>query len=983
MVRKLILLVFLVASSFACAELNFATFLPEKKWALCIGVSNYAKITKLSFAGKDAVGFSEFLVSYGFSKDEIQTLSDEPGYTTPTKANIESKLTEILKSPDLEKGDQFIVFFSGHGVGLKDGDYWLPSDTNPADYASTAVSIKSVIKRLADAGLKSVTILSDACRAGEKNAFGNELIALGKKTNIAVLLGCEPGAKSYELRSRKQGAFTYYLTRSLQNQSLADPVTGAVWVSKIGSRLKEVVSAATAGEYGSNKQVPAVYADAAQDVAFGLITTADPDKQLSGINSTQLDRFQRAALLSKLGQELVEKGDYSRAVECFKAVEALGDIADSTLLQYFFALGRLGRNYELERVGRRFILDRPLTNRRAAMTTLLPPRLVSKDLATKAISHLIGKFDSDFDEATYIVSLMERWSLPKFEASAYLEGKLKSSKWESSQRTFAQGELFRLKGKGKEAFDNHLKCLDSAISQSDIVDAMIRDLMAEPDSKRLSTWLALAVKTEGLSHHASFSLIEFGFAQDKANLTQYVAAAIRSRIPVLTLLKLTPRLIAEKAIEPEQLRPLLQDQPLSFESNLVKWIGENLAKSQFGGEIPEAVFKYAPSRTDAISVSFKAWIELASIDEWNKDRVKEATKLKREILFQYRPYLPEILADTDLLTSYAREMCRVGFGLEAWYWLNVQSSLSAEQKASRELTEIRLQAALQYGDANLVANLKREIESKGGLSDNLSVHLMWHYLLSDQLDSAKAMMGRIDVSDPELKTHYALAKTYVLLKEKGQEAAKAYALSRGEEKFTMSGNLIPLSVLLSYLVDGGEPDLSVVAKLLGFTADWEDISILLLAKLQPGIATAKDPGIAGFGKALRTKLASYPGSSYLNEIALEPDSKLEDFAGEYTFKLAPQYGGQIGLNSLKFKIDTNGIVTGTVDKWEIRGSVTKFGTFSANLIVNGKEATAISAKLPRRQSLVNDGEVSWKKAIQFLFIDNSLLLARFDASFQP
>ncbi|MDH4389237.1 MAG: caspase family protein [Fimbriimonas sp.] len=983
MVRKLILLVCLLASSFACAELNFSTFLPEKKWALCIGVSGYSSISKLSFSGKDAVRFSEFLVSYGFNKDEIHTLSDEPGFTKPTKGNIDAKLTEILKSPDLEKGDQFIVFFSGHGVGLKDGDYWLPSDTNPADYASTAVSIKSVIKRLADAGLKSVTILSDACRAGEKNAFGNELIALGKKTNIAVLLGCEPGAKSYELRNRQQGAFTYYLTRSLQNQALADPVTGAVWVSKIGSRLKEVVAAATAGEYGSNKQIPAVYADAAQDVAFGLITTSDPDKQLSGIQSTPLDRFQRVALLSKLGREFVEKGDYTRAVECFKAVEALGDISDSTLLQYFLALSRLGRTYELERVGRRFILDRPLTNRRAAMTTLLPPRLVSSELAAKAISHLIGKFESDFDEATYIVTLMERWNLPKSEAAAFLKGKLNNSSWESTEREFAQGELARLDGKGQEAFDHHLKCLDSKLTRSDVIDAMIRDLLAEPDTGRLGTWLSLAVKTEGLSHLASYSMIEFGFAQDKANLKQYVDAAIRSRIPVLTLLKLTPRLIAEKAIEPDQMMQLLQDQPLSFESNLIKWIGENLSKSQFGGEIPESVFKYASSRVDAVSVSFSTWIELASIDLWNKDRTQEATKLRREILFQFRPYLPEILSNTDLLIAYSRELCRAGFGLEAWYWLNVQLSLNAEQKASRDLTEIRLLSALQYGDLDLVAKLKQEIETKGGLSDDLAVHLVWNYLFSDQLAPAKLIMGSLKETDPKLKTHLAMAQTYVLLKEKGKEAAASYAKSRSDEEFTMSGNLTPLSVVMTYLVEGGEPDLLVIAKILGFSPDWEDISILLIKKLQPEIAKVQDQGIAGFGKALRTKLAGFPGSNYLNEVDLEPDSKVEDFAGEYAFKLAPQYGGQVGIDILKFKVDANGIVTGTVDKWDIRGTVTKYGTFSAKLIVNGKEATAISAKLPWHKSLATDGEVSWKKAIKFLFIDNSLLLARFDATFQP
>ena len=540
-----------------------------------------------------------------------------------------------------------------------------------------------------------------------------------------------------------------------------------------------------------------------------------------------------------------------------------------------------------------------------------------------------------------------------------------------------------MEGKGKAAFDIHSKCIGTSVDQVDVVDAMMRDLVAEPDAEKAKRWLAVAVKVDRLSNASAELIIEVGFAQDKENLKQYVDAAIKSKIPALTLLKYTPRLIAENAIEIDQWKQILQDQPLSFESNLVKWIGEGIAKLQFGGEIPESVFKYAPSRTEAVSVSFSTWIELASIDQWNKDRVREATKLRREILFQYRAYLPEILSNTELLIAYSRELCRAGFGLEAWYWLNIQTDLTKEQRDYRELSEVRLLAALQYGDLDLVAKLRREIDSKGGLSERLAVHLMWNDLFSDRLAEGKQMMGRLSPSDPELKTHLALAQTYVLLKEKGKDEATAYATSREEESFRMDGNLIPLSVILSHLVDGDEPSLSLVAKLVGFSPDWEDVSILLINKLQPEISKAKDPGIAGFGKALRTKLASFPGSSYLNKVALEPGSVLEDFAGEYSFKLAPQYGGQVGINSLKFKVDSQGVVTGTVDKWEIRGSVDVFGTFSVKLIVNGKEATAICAKLPRHKSLVAAGEVNWKKAIQFLFIDNSLLLARFDATFQP
>ena len=95
-----------------------------KKWALCIGVSNYQSLGKLTYSTKDSITFAQTLKSeLNFADDSVFVMADKEGYETPTADNVNRKLDEILSKSSLDSGDLFIIYFSGHGTGLADGDY--------------------------------------------------------------------------------------------------------------------------------------------------------------------------------------------------------------------------------------------------------------------------------------------------------------------------------------------------------------------------------------------------------------------------------------------------------------------------------------------------------------------------------------------------------------------------------------------------------------------------------------------------------------------------------------------------------------------------------------------------------------------------------------------------------------------------------------------------------------------------------------------
>ena len=89
-----------------------------EKWALLIGVDDYANAQDLEFCRADQRTLRDKLIQSGFGQDNVYLLHDkaEDNKYRPSKGNIERQLDIVLKLA--EPDDVLLLAFSGHGVQL-------------------------------------------------------------------------------------------------------------------------------------------------------------------------------------------------------------------------------------------------------------------------------------------------------------------------------------------------------------------------------------------------------------------------------------------------------------------------------------------------------------------------------------------------------------------------------------------------------------------------------------------------------------------------------------------------------------------------------------------------------------------------------------------------------------------------------------------------------------------------------------------------
>jgi hypothetical protein len=142
----------LVLSSFPVAA---------KRLALVIGNDNYVTVTKLKKAGNDATSMAAELRNAGF---EV-TLHKDLTYRGMVKA-VDAFTSSITG------GDEVVVFFAGHGLQLKSGNYLLPIDIEPnssSEVEKTAYALDELKDKLSEARPAFSLVIADACRAPLEN----------------------------------------------------------------------------------------------------------------------------------------------------------------------------------------------------------------------------------------------------------------------------------------------------------------------------------------------------------------------------------------------------------------------------------------------------------------------------------------------------------------------------------------------------------------------------------------------------------------------------------------------------------------------------------------------------------------------------------------------------------------------------------------------------------------------------------------------
>jgi hypothetical protein len=129
-------------------------------YALLIGVQKYERFDDLTSPANDVSQIASLLAErYGFS---VISLND------PDQLTIMRAINQL--SETLEKNDNLLIYFSGHGHRLQSGSrevgYWLPTNAEPSPDDTLWVPNDFVSRHLGRIDAKRVLVIADSCYSG-------------------------------------------------------------------------------------------------------------------------------------------------------------------------------------------------------------------------------------------------------------------------------------------------------------------------------------------------------------------------------------------------------------------------------------------------------------------------------------------------------------------------------------------------------------------------------------------------------------------------------------------------------------------------------------------------------------------------------------------------------------------------------------------------------------------------------------------------
>ena len=263
MKRAFAFLMILASATFAASQNPDAT-VPEKLWALVIGVSNYAHAEPLRYAASDALAFSEFVKSPrggGVPADHVYTLLEDQASRTGVLVTLEELQDKV------QPGDTVYVYIAGHGYTKQRVGYFIPSDGDLTSPAASAINF-SHLKDMVESGLAQTQariLVTDICNAGRigpqtselaqkiQNLINEHLLAVkpGKGTFLN-LLASRPNEASWERDDLEGGVFTHTLLDALNGKAASSGE------SVLGTKKLVDYIAAEVPKYTANQQHPMV-----------------------------------------------------------------------------------------------------------------------------------------------------------------------------------------------------------------------------------------------------------------------------------------------------------------------------------------------------------------------------------------------------------------------------------------------------------------------------------------------------------------------------------------------------------------------------------------------------------------------------------------------------------------------------------------------------------------------------------------------------
>ncbi len=339
-----------VAAPTVAAPVKSSTY--TDSWAVVIGIDAYQHWPKLAYAGADAHGVSDALVSkFGFAPDHVIGLYDQDA----TRARILQVLGDELPGK-VGPEDRVFVFYSGHGAtrelpGGAQRGYIIPVDAGLENLQSEAISMSELHDVQEGLPSKHVFYVMDACYGGLALTRGGAspggdprryLAEITRRPARQILTAGGADEQVADYGPGHHSIFTWTLLQGLDGQADLNG-DGVITASELGSFVAPRVSA-------QSRQTPAfgnlvgsgggefVFELAAGSELLSEVTQTDGDgtekvaleRQLAELQA-RLAAFEQtrggdpkveAARYHGIGIEFFRKGDYGRARDAFaKAVE--------------------------------------------------------------------------------------------------------------------------------------------------------------------------------------------------------------------------------------------------------------------------------------------------------------------------------------------------------------------------------------------------------------------------------------------------------------------------------------------------------------------------------------------------------------------------------------------------------------------------------------------------------------------------------------
>jgi hypothetical protein len=194
-----------------------------KRAAVLIGVDKTGALPRLRDAAKGARRMEEWAKGQGMNP--VTVLTDEQGPVDVSA--VKRAIRDIVDAG----ADQLVVYFAGHGVNIRYGEYWLLSDAPEDTQAAVNVEGSNVLARYC--GIPHVVFISDACRTaadGIQAQFvtGSEIFpnqgADGPEKPVDLFFACTLGRPAHEVRDPNTTAaefsalYTHELSQALAGQ---------------------------------------------------------------------------------------------------------------------------------------------------------------------------------------------------------------------------------------------------------------------------------------------------------------------------------------------------------------------------------------------------------------------------------------------------------------------------------------------------------------------------------------------------------------------------------------------------------------------------------------------------------------------------------------------------------------------------------------------------------------------------------------------